>query len=48
LKDGGWMLLEMSDDMVPKAKRIYKKAGFREVAVASDEDELSMVLEAEK
>lgn len=48
LKDGGWMLLEMSDDMVSKAKRIYKKAGFREVAVASDEDELSMVLEAEK
>ena len=48
LKDGGWMLLEMSDDMVAKAKRIYKKAGFREVAVASDEDELSMVLEAEK
>jgi release factor glutamine methyltransferase len=48
LSDGGWMLLEMSDDMVPKAKRIYKQAGFREVAVASDEDELSVVLEAVK
>lgn len=48
LKDGGWMLLEMSDDMVPKAKRIYKRAGFREVAIASDEDDLSIVIEAVK
>lgn len=48
LRDGGWMLLEMSDDMVPKAKRIYKQAGFRDVEVVSDEDELSVVLEAAK
>lgn len=48
LKEGGWMLLEMSDDLVPKAKRIYREAGFRDVEVASDEDELSIVVEGVK
>ena len=48
LKEGGWMLLEMSDDLVPKAKRIYRHAGFRDVEVASDEDELSIVIEGVK
>lgn len=48
LKDGGWMLLEMSEDMVSKAKRIYRRAGFREVHVMSDNDDLSVVVEAAK
>lgn len=48
LKPGGWMLLEMSDDMVAKAKRLYREAGFREVDVASDNDDLSVVVEAQK
>jgi len=48
LKDGGWMLLEMSEDMVPKARKIYRHAGFRDVEVVSDEDDLSIVIEAAK
>jgi methylase of polypeptide subunit release factors len=48
LKPGGWLLLEMSDDMVSKAKRLYKQAGFRDVETVSDEDELSVVVEAQK
>lgn len=48
LKPGGWLLLEMSDDMVAKAKRLYKQAGFRDVDVVSDDDGLSVVVEARK
>lgn len=48
LKDGGWILLEMSDDMVPKARKMLKQAGFRDVHVADDEDDLSVVVEAQK
>lgn len=48
LKDGGWILLEMSDDMVPKARKMLKQAGFRDVHIADDEDDLSVVVEAQK
>lgn len=48
LKPGGWLLLEMSDDMVSKAKRLYRQAGFRDVETVTDEDELSVVVEAQK
>ena len=48
LKSGGWLLLEMSDDMVAKAKRLYRAAGFRDVDVVSDDDDLSVVVEARK
>ena len=48
LKPGGWILLELSDDMVGKARKIYRAAGFREANVISDEDDLSIVLEAQK
>lgn len=48
LKPGGWLLLEMSDDMVSKAKRLYRQAGFRDIKTVTDEDELSVVVEAQK
>ena len=48
LKPGGWLLLEMSDDMVSKAKRLYRDAGFRDIKTVTDEDELSVVVEAQK
>ncbi len=48
LKSGGWLLLEMSDDMVPKARKMLKQAGFRDISVADDEDDLSVVVEAQK
>ncbi len=46
LKPRGWLLLEMSDDIVPRARRIFRHVGFRDVEVVTDEDELSVVLEA--
>ena len=48
LKNGGWVLLEMSDDMVPKARKLLNQAGFRDVHVADDEDDLSVVVEARR
>lgn len=48
LKSGGWLLLEMSEDMVAKAKRLYGDAGFRDIDVASDDDDLSVVVEGQK
>jgi hypothetical protein len=36
----------MSDDMVAKAKRLCRKAGFDQIDVADDEDGLSVVVEA--
>jgi len=48
LAPGGWLLLEMSDDMTNKAKRLCAKAGFEEMVVADDEDDLSVVVEARK
>ena len=48
LKPGGWLLLEMSDDMVAKAKRLYRQAGFRDVQKVTDDDDLSVVVEAQK
>ena len=45
LKPGGWLLLEVSDDTTPKVKKLVRKAGFTDVSVASDEDELSEVVE---
>jgi release factor glutamine methyltransferase len=46
LKPGGWLLLEISDDLAGKVQRICKRAGFESTGVASDEDELSVVVEA--
>jgi release factor glutamine methyltransferase len=48
LRPGGWLLLEMSDDFAPKARRIIRKARFLDEGVATDEDGLSVVVEARK
>ncbi len=48
LRPGGWLLLEMSDDLAKKAKRMCEKVGFERPKVASDDDDLSIVVEARK
>jgi release factor glutamine methyltransferase len=45
LKRGGWLLLEISDDLAGNVKRMCRRAGFSKPVVASDEDELSVVVE---
>lgn len=47
LKPGGWLLLEMSDDFAPKARRLLKRYGLVDKGVASDNDGLSVVVEAQ-
>jgi release factor glutamine methyltransferase len=46
LRPGGWLLLEMSDDIVARARRLCRRAGLEDKGVASDEDGLSVVVEA--
>ena len=46
LKPGGWLLMEISDDMAAKVRRICRKAGLQDAGVAWDEDGLSVVIEA--
>ncbi|MDQ3986101.1 MAG: peptide chain release factor N(5)-glutamine methyltransferase [Actinomycetota bacterium] len=46
LKPGGWLLLEISHDLPPKLKRMTRRAGLEPINVATDEDDLSVVLEA--
>lgn len=46
LKPGGWLLLEMSDDTAAMVKRFVRKVGLEDFHVASDEDDLSVVVEA--
>lgn len=48
LKPGGWLLLELSDDFAPKARKIVRKANLLDEEVATDEDGLSVVVEARK
>lgn len=48
LKPGGWLLLELSEDFAPKARKMILEAGLRDEGVASDADELSVVVEARK
>lgn len=48
LKPGGWLLLELSEDFAPKARKMIRAAGLRDEGVASDADELSVVVEARK
>lgn len=48
LKPGGWLLLELSDDIAARAGRLVRKAGLLDEGVASDEDGLSVVVEARK
>jgi release factor glutamine methyltransferase len=46
LRPGGWLLLEMSDDIATQAGRLCRRAGLEDMGVASDEDDLSIVVEA--
>ncbi len=48
LKPGGWLLLEMSDDLTAKAKRFCRAAGLVDIELAHDEYKLSVVVEARK
>ena len=48
LKPGGWLLLEVSHDLPSKLQRIVKRAGLEDRGVASDADDLSLVVEARK
>ena len=48
LKPGGWLLLELSDDMPPKVRKLLKRTGLEDHGVASDDDDLSVVVEARK
>lgn len=48
LRPGGWLLLEMSEDLTGKVTKMCKRAGLIDVAVASDDDDLSIVIEARK
>ena len=48
LQPGGWLLLEMSEDFAPKARKLIRGARLRDEDVATDEDGLSVVVEARK
>ena len=48
LKPGGWLLLEVSDDLPPKLRKLVREAGLEDKGAASDEDELSVIIEARK
>jgi release factor glutamine methyltransferase len=48
LKPGGWLLLEMSHDLPARIRRLARKAGLEDHGVASDVDDLSVVVEARK
>ena len=46
LRPGGWLLLEIAEDLASKIKKMAKQAGFAELKVRSDDDGLSVVVEA--
>jgi release factor glutamine methyltransferase len=48
LKPGGWLLLELADDLSAKVRRMCRKAGLEDAGVASDDDDLSVVVEARR
>ncbi len=48
LAPGGWVLLEIADDLASKVCRYCKKQGLTDEGVASDNDGLSVVVEARK
>lgn len=45
LAPGGWLMLELAEDLSKKVLRMCKKAGFTDLKVRSDEDDLSVVVE---
>ena len=48
LRPGGWLLLEVSDDLPPKLRKLVGDVGLEHHGIARDEDDLSVVLEARK
>lgn len=48
LKPGGWLLLEVSEDVGPGLEEMCVAAGLDETGVVSDEDRLSVVVEGRK
>jgi release factor glutamine methyltransferase len=48
LKPGGWMLLEVSEDLAGRLRRLYRRAGLEDHGVALDDDRLSVVVEGRK
>lgn len=48
LKPGGWLLLEIAHDLTGKVRRYCRKVGFLDEGVATDEDDLSVIVEARK
>jgi release factor glutamine methyltransferase len=48
LQPGGWLLLEIADDLTSKVRKMCRRAGFLDEGVATDEDGLSVVVEARK
>jgi release factor glutamine methyltransferase len=47
LKPGGWLLLEVAEDLAKKAERMCRRAGFEGHGIALDDDRLSAVVEAQ-
>lgn len=45
LKRGGWIMLELADDLAPKVRKMCKKVGFVDLKIRSDNDDLSVVVE---
>ncbi|MEA2433466.1 MAG: release factor glutamine methyltransferase [Actinomycetota bacterium] len=48
LRPGGWLLLEVSDDLGKKIQKLYRKAQLEDHGVATDNDGLSIVVEGRK
>ncbi len=45
LKPGGWIMLELADDLAKKVRKMCEKAGFTDLKIRSDDDDLSVVVE---
>ncbi|HEY7874260.1 MAG TPA: HemK/PrmC family methyltransferase [Actinomycetota bacterium] len=48
LKPGGWLLLELSEDIADDIESMCVDAGFEDVGTISDDDKLSVVVEGRK
>ena len=48
LEPGGWMLLEVSEDLTARVRALYRRAGLDDHGAAMDDDRLSVVVEARR
>lgn len=46
LRPGGWLMLELAEDLTKKVERMCRKAGFGKITSFTDEDELSWLVTA--